>query len=287
MSSYEDHIALLKKLDKEKIENSPNSIHAKKLANEAIELTRYRNERNLMLYPFCSTSRRKRLKTIEYTSSDGKRFLEVSANHKYGMAKIWDFDILRFAISKAGEIAMNCDYFPSSVEFSAYECLKAIGRNPKAGKNVKWLEQALCRLVSTTYKGSIFRDDTKITEGFTLISFNYEETNDGEIKRIRITFNERLVESIRCQNTLLAIDKDVINEESGIKKRLLELVKVSKGNSLEWIVGLERLAEMCAHDGELKKFKKLLKSYKLPWKVAFSKRIDGENVRFESKNGEP
>jgi hypothetical protein len=58
-----------------------------------------------MFYPFCSTAKRKRLNSIKYESSDGRKSLMVTADHEYGMAKIWDFDILRYAISKAGEIA--------------------------------------------------------------------------------------------------------------------------------------------------------------------------------------
>ena len=79
-----------------------NSLEAKESEElcQSIALTRYRSERNLMLYPFCSTSKTKRLKSIDYRSADGKRWLKVSANHDFGMVKIWDFDILRFALSK-------------------------------------------------------------------------------------------------------------------------------------------------------------------------------------------
>jgi hypothetical protein len=65
-----------------------------------------------MIFPFCSTAKAKRVKSIRYTSADGKRWLEVTANYEYGMAKIWDFDILRFALSKAGEVALQVGYFP-------------------------------------------------------------------------------------------------------------------------------------------------------------------------------
>ena len=278
------HRALIKKLEEEEKETSPKAIEAKRLAAKTIELSRYRNERNLMLYPFCSTSKRKRLQTINYKSGDGTRWLEVTANHKYGMAKIWDFDILRFALSKAGEIAKSLNYFPPFVEFSVYECLKAINRNPKSGNNKKWFSQAIRRLISTTYVGNIFRDDTNIETGFTLISCKYLKDEEGNIERIRIDFNERLIESVRYQKSLLTIDEAVIKEESGIKKRLLELIKVSKGENKEWAVKLARLNEMCAHEGQIKEFKRLIKSYQLPWKVVFSKAVDGtDKVTFSEK----
>jgi hypothetical protein len=280
METIQERLEKLRKLSKERLENSPEVRVSTELACQAIELTRYRNERNLMLFPFCSTSRRKRLKAIEYKSSDGKRWLQVTANYNFGMAKIWDFDILRFALSKAGEIRNQTNYFPSFVEFSSYECLKAIGKDTKTGQNYIWLEEALSRLVSTTYRGNIFWDDANLVEGFTLISCKYEKHGDC-IQKVRITFNERILESVRCANGLLAVDSKVIHEESGIKKRLLELVKISKGDAKEWIVGLKRLKEMCAHEGELKKFKSQLKSYDLPWKLKFIKSVNGgENVCF-------
>jgi hypothetical protein len=261
---------------REQKEDTSEAKKANELTTKPLELTKYRNELNLMLYPFCSTSKRKRLKTINYKSSDGKRWLQVSANHEHGMAKIWDFDILRFALSKAGEAARHSGYFPAYTEFSIYECLKGLGKNPESGKNITWFKKALARLISTTYIGNIFRDDTKIELGFTLIRYEYIE-QDEKNDRVRITFDERLIESVRYQNALLAIDSNIIYEQVGIKKRLLELVKVCKGNDPEWTVRLSRLKEMCAHEGELKKFKRLLRLYKLPWKLFFSKNIKGED----------
>jgi Replication initiator protein A len=280
MDQWEAHQELIRKLDKEQIENSPEAKESERLACRSLELTRYRNERNLMLFPFCSTSKSKRLKSIDYKSADGKRWLKVSASYEFGMAKIWDFDILRFALSKAGEIARITGYFPSFIEFSSYECLKAIGRNPKSGPSYIWIEEALARLVTTTYQGNIFREDTDLVEGFTLINYKYEKKDD-RIQRIKIVFNERILESVRSEKGLLSIGTSVINEESGIKKRLLELVKVSKGNAKEWLVSLSRLKEMCAHEGKLKEFKRQLKGYDLPWKIEFNKTISGmENIKF-------
>ena len=284
MDKINHHLRIIQESLKRQEDGSQAALEAKKLASSKIELTKYRNERNLMLYPFCSTSKRKRLKAIEYKSSDGNRWLQVTANHNFGMAKIWDFDILRFALSKAGEIRNIIGYFPPFVEFTVYECLKHLGRNPESGKNVKWFRAALPRLMSTTYRGNIFKDDVNIEVGFTLIRYEYiEETSRGGSDKVRVTFDERLVDSVRYQNSLLVINSEVIKEESGIKKRLLELIKTSKGESKEWSVKLNRLQQMCAHEGELKYFKRELSSYTLPWRVTFSKSANGdEKVTFSN-----
>ena len=291
--TWEDHQKLLAELDQQRIEREVREAHesqetgeaslrekALELAQGPVDLTRYRNERNLMLFPFCSTAKAKRVKGIRYTSADGKRWLEVTANYEYGMAKIWDFDILRFALSKAGEVALQVKYFPPYIDFTSYECLKAIGRDTKAGKNYIWIEEALNRLVSTTYKGNIFKEDENRSDIFTLINIECIKNQQDQVDKIRMHFNQRIQESAKLRG-LLTIDKIILREESGIKKRLLELVTVSIGRESNWIVGIERLQALCAHEGELKAFKRQLKEYKLPWSVSFNKALGGgENVIF-------
>jgi len=299
-TTWEKHQKLLEDLDRQQKEReareaqerqetaeAPLREQALELAKAPVDLTRYRNERNLMMFPFCSTAKAKRVKSIRYTSADGKRWLEVTANYEYGMAKIWDFDILRFALSKAGEVALQVGYFPPCIEFTAYECLKAIGRDAKAGKNYIWIEEAFDRLVSTTYKGNIFKEDENRSEVFTLINIEYIKNQQGQVDKIRMNFNQRIQESAKLRG-LLAIDKIILREEAGIKKRLLELVAVSMGRESSWTVGMERLQALCAHEGTLKRFKYELKQYALPWEVTFSKAIhNGGNVTFTAKGNAP
>lgn len=267
-------------------EEKPKVEKALELVKEKVELSAYRNERNLMLYPFCSTSRRKRLTTIDYRTADGKRWLTVAPNVRFGMAKIWDFDVLKFALSKAGEIAkMEGCTFPPYVEFTAYECLKALGRPPKGKASHKWLEEALDRLASTVYSGNIFRENEKVKSTFTLIKVDSMDEKGGRLDRIRITFDERLIESARYAKGLLEIDPKVINEDSGLRKRIMELVKTSMGESKEWAVGLDKLQALCAHEGLLKHFKGEIKKFEdLPWMIVFSPKIGGgEKATFIKK----
>jgi plasmid replication initiation protein len=294
--TWEEHQTLIARLAQQQAEKEaraarerqeaaemPVREQALRAAQEPVDLSRYRNERNLMLFPFCSTAKTKRVKKIYYVSADNRRWLEVTANYDYGMAKIWDFDILRFAISKAGEIALRIGYFPPYVDFTGYECLKVLGRDTKAGKNYLWLEEALARLTSTTYRGNIFREDEKQSEIFTLINIEYVKDEKKRIHKIRMHFNQRIQESAKLRG-LLVIDPAILHEEAGIKKRLLELVAVSKGKESSWTVRLERLQTLCAHEGELKEFKRQLRGYELPWAVNLHKAIDGgENVTFSDK----
>ena len=63
-----------------------------------------RDQRETMERPFFSLSKNKRLKPIEYTSPDGQIYVHVSANQEFGMATIWDADILIWAASLLYEL---------------------------------------------------------------------------------------------------------------------------------------------------------------------------------------
>src|SRR5215217_2885680 len=58
-----------------------------------------RDQRETMERPFFSLSKRKRLRPIEYSSPDGTVWVKVEGHQSYGMATIWDADILIWAAS--------------------------------------------------------------------------------------------------------------------------------------------------------------------------------------------
>src|SRR3546814_20411496 len=57
-----------------------------------------------MQRPFFSLSKRKRLKPIEYTSPDRTVTVHVAPNPTYGMATIWDADIMIYLASHLNEL---------------------------------------------------------------------------------------------------------------------------------------------------------------------------------------
>ena len=257
--------------------------YAEQLAKQPIGIQSLKNERNLMLYPFCATSKALRFKSIKYVSRDKKYSLEVTANNEYGMAKIWDFDILRFVFSKIDTIAERTGHYPALVVFSAYECLKFLKRNPNAGKNVSWLKGALDRLASTTYKGNIFKNEGKHVTGFTLINYEYLETSNG-VEKISISLDEKLIASLRSTNSLISLGERLLEEPSGLKKRLLELVALKISDNDTWIVPVDELQSLCANSWTVARFKNEIKSFNdLPWVVTEIKEQSQSCIRFSKR----
>jgi plasmid replication initiation protein len=58
-----------------------------------------RDQRETMERPFFSLSKRKRLAPISYESTDGTIWVKVQPHQDFGMATIWDADILIWAVS--------------------------------------------------------------------------------------------------------------------------------------------------------------------------------------------
>ena len=58
-----------------------------------------RDQRETMERPFFSLAKRKRLKPIEYVSPNAERLRERLSQSEFGMATIWDADILIWAAS--------------------------------------------------------------------------------------------------------------------------------------------------------------------------------------------
>jgi plasmid replication initiation protein len=111
-----------------------------------------RDTRETMERPFFSLAKRKRLKPIEYTSPDGTIYVKVFATPQFGMATIWDADVLIWASSTMNALRNSgCNDLPRTLNFQAYDVLKTIGRDT-GGRDYQLLRDALGRLQATTIK---------------------------------------------------------------------------------------------------------------------------------------
>src|SRR5438105_5771616 len=89
-----------------------------------------RDQQDLMERPFFSLSKNKRTTPIEYEV--GENYICVSANEKYGMATIWDADILIWAASQITEALSKGLKTSRFFRLSAYDLLKFTRRDTGA-----------------------------------------------------------------------------------------------------------------------------------------------------------
>jgi hypothetical protein len=194
-----------------------------KLANlkavEPVCLTRYRNARFIMANPLFSCDQKKRIEPIEYRYFDSEgheRFVQVTANATYGMATQRDADIIRFAISKIGEIGQQTGHYPDTIEESAYAILKAIGKNNKK-ENYVWLREAIQRLSGHVIHTNTFTSDRKTIFLESIAGFEWVEQESRTIKKLKIRLAKRLINTIR-ERGILAIDIDRFFARKDLKR---------------------------------------------------------------------
>jgi plasmid replication initiation protein len=111
-----------------------------------------RDQRDTMERPFFSLSKKPRLAPIQYQV--GPVWIEVSANPQFGMATIWDADILIWAATQVREaLDRNLDA-SRTISFQPYNLLKSI-RRTTGGSDYVRLRAALERLTHTAVRTNI------------------------------------------------------------------------------------------------------------------------------------
>jgi plasmid replication initiation protein len=104
-----------------------------------------RDNRDTMEFPFLSLQK-KRTKPITFCKEDVS--LSVHAPAEFGIATIWDWDLIIFAASHLSD-AIEAGLQPKPrIRFVPYDCLHQVGRNT-GGKDYRELAQAIRRLAST------------------------------------------------------------------------------------------------------------------------------------------
>ena len=286
------------------------AIHKKKAQERSLEIASERslapvklnNSQTLMTYPWFSPDQKPRTEPHAYKSPDGETILEVLPPPKMldpndpkgtkvieiGAAKVWDGDILMYALSKAVQAYLETKEFPQEVRFSSYEYLKQAGKDPDSGKNISNLKTGLDRLALTQYISRLIdpvSGKEKGGETFKLCGYKWENDKNGNIKGITIRFSHELFKHFATKNDLLSLKQGLLLEawqedRSGLRKRLLMLIGTRLGDQTTWKVSLKKLQVMCGHIGPTKKFKETFSTLvpSLPWLVDIEKNKKNEDI---------
>ena len=218
MDSLKERASALKKRQEEQAaqEQAEKNKNAFELACTPISLSQVRSERHFMRYPLFPPTKDE-VRTNQYRSQDGTRYVTVTANATYGMATQRDADILRYAISKLAEAAFKRWRLTPSVAFTRYEVLKAIGKNDQK-KNYQWLDGALNRLANTGYTTNIFSANPNREHKGPLATFEVlKDPETQEVAGIAVHFAPDVVSALKDRGILAVTDAVLL--ESGDLKR--------------------------------------------------------------------
>lgn len=217
-----------------------------------------RDQREMMERPFFSLAKNKRLKPIDYHSPDGKTWVHVSANPDYGMATIWDADILIYCASVLADMARRgSNDIPRKLHLMPYDLLRAIHR-PTTGRAYELLGQALDRLVSTTIKTNI-RAENRREATFSWLD-GWTQLVDEKTERSRgmtLELSNWFYEGVLMKGGVLSIDSAYFDLTGGRERWLYRVARKHAGGAGPegFAISLPTLFEKSGAEGQYRRFK--------------------------------
>jgi plasmid replication initiation protein len=218
-----------------------------------------RDQREMMERPFFSLAKRKRLQPIDYKSPDGSIFVSVNAVPRYGMATIWDADVLIWGASVITEMReKSANDIPRTLKFHPHELLKIIRRGT-SGRHYEELRSGMARLQSTTIRTNIRATGRKKVRQFSWIESWSEVTDEqsGLSKGMTLTLSDWLYEGILMEGGVLAIDPDYFRLTGGRERWLYRVARKHAGGAggVGFTIRLPTLFEKSGAEGTYRRFK--------------------------------
>jgi plasmid replication initiation protein len=243
-----------------------------------------RDQRETMERPFFSLSKRKRLKAIEYTSRDGV-FVRVTANPEFGMATIWDADVLIWAASVLNEMRKRgINDLPRTLHFHPFELLKTIYRET-GGREYKLLREGLGRLQATTVVTNIRVSRGKKHRQFSWVEgwTDLQDEENGASRGMTLTLSEWFYEGILMDGGLLSIDPVYFSITGGRERWLYRVARKHAGGAGPegFAISLQTLFEKSGAEGTYRRFKFEMQA------IANENQLPNFDLSLEHGKGEP
>ena len=204
-----------------------------------------RDYQETMQRPFFSLAKKKRLKPIDYLSPDKSVHVHVSANPEYGMATIWDADIMIYLASHLNELRERGDNDLSpTIRLQPGNLLKRICWGV-SGRAYERLIAALDRLQATTIKTNIRANSKTRETTFSWID-SYTHLVDEKTQRslgMEITLSKWFFEGVMEKRNVLAISPLYFEITSGLGKWLYRASRKHAGGNgaAGFTIGFETL----------------------------------------------
>jgi plasmid replication initiation protein len=237
-----------------------------------------KDDRHSMEHPMFSLSKKpdRRIRHYEHNGNSIK-----IAPGAYGLATIWDKDILIYLISQIVE-GLNQgreDAKNRKVRFRVHDYLVSTNR-PVGGEHYKRLEAGLDRLKGTSIKTNITAGGIRVKHAFGLIDdwkiIEKSPTNERMIA-VEVTLSEWLYNAVAARE-VLTLNRDYFRLGGALERRLYEVARKHCGRQAKWIVGMEMLHRKSGSGNPLKRFRLEAK------RIALSDVIPDYRMKYESES---
>jgi len=202
-----------------------------------------KEQQDLMARCWFSLSKQKRIKPILHEYGDN--WVRITGNPKYGIATMFDNDVLLFVISNYMD-AINQGVKPEKIgrrfQFTGYEFFRFIGKKKFSGKGYTDLWKSLERLHHTFVETNIRQDDGTRHHSFNWLS-EIKQTADGSSHRgYEVVIPEFIYDSVVGNKNVLTLDDGYFDIKSSMERWLYLFARKSSGwNVGGWAEGLRSI----------------------------------------------
>ena len=220
---------------------------------------RFRDQKDTMERPFFSLSKSKRMKPIEYVNENDGIFVTVQPHQDYGMATIWDADILIWAASVLCDMKnRGTNDIPRELKFQPHDLLKAIARST-GGRDYAQLRDSLERLKTTVVTTNIRVKRSQKTTMFSWID-QWDDLIDAQTKESRgltLTVSDWFYRGVMEDGGVLSIDPAYFSITGGRERWLYRVArKHAGGNGADgFAISMPVLFEKSGAEGTYRRFK--------------------------------
>jgi plasmid replication initiation protein len=232
-----------------------------------------KGDRASMEHPFFSLSKTPDHK-IRHYEHNGMRI--TVAPGAYGMATIWDKDVLIYAVSQLVEAMNQGRPVNRTVRLKAYDLLVATNRHT-GGDSYERLLEAFRRLEGTRIETNIITDGQRERHGFGLLEewrIVEKSPTNGRMVAIELTLSKWLYRAVLARE-VLTLNREYFRLDGGLERRLYELARKHCGRQENWTIGLALLHKKAGSAATLRKFRELVK------RAAASNDLPDYQIRYE------
>ena len=211
---------------------------------------------DIMAYPYFALSKRRRIKPMQFVSTKGDIEIKVQGLADYGIASIYDADILLWLAAEIRRHYEKTGEARRIVQFRPRVMLKQLGRS-KGGKQMQNLLSALERLKTTYIRTSVRQEHQKKEGGFSWIDswFTAEDRSTGTPPLWSVTVSDWLFQGILQDHNILTLNPGYYRLAGGLEKRLYQIARKHAGmQQFGNFITMEALYSKAGSGDELKYF---------------------------------
>ena len=217
-----------------------------------------KEHQDLMSRCWFSLAKQKRVQPIEHHFGDS--WVKISGDDKYGIATIFDNDVLLFAIAQLMFNLNNNLATGRRFQFTGYEYWKFTGKNRTGGKGYADLWASLQRLHHTFVETNIRQGSSSRHHSFVWLSDIRQSVENGKHRGYEITLPEWLYDSVVNDNLVLTLDDGYFDIRGGLERWLYLFARKTSGYSKDgWMESIDNIYQKSGILSPKKEFRRQIK----------------------------